>query len=174
MASDPAAHQSDHGASDGRRSWETAAVEPARPPLEARLVLGRALRRRCPVCGSGGIFRRWWAMRERCPQCGFRFERIAGHWVGSLGINTIVSFGILLGVLSVGFAITYPEPPVAPLVVIGVVIAVAVPLGFFPWSKTLWGAIDLLMRPLGPDDEVDPRWWPAARRRARPRRGRLG
>jgi hypothetical protein len=27
-------------------------------------------------------------------------------------------------------------------------------------SKTLWSAIDLAMRPLEPEDDVDPRWIP--------------
>jgi hypothetical protein len=38
-----------------------------------------------------------------------------------------------------------------------VIIAVAGPLVFFPASRTLWTAIDLLMRPLRPG-EVDPRF----------------
>ena len=40
--------------------------------------------------------------------------------------------------------------------------ALIVPLAFFPVSKTLWSAIDLAMRPLEPDDDVDPRWIPPA------------
>jgi hypothetical protein len=42
--------------------------------------------------------------------------------------------------------------------------AVVVPLAFYPVSKTLWSAIDLAMRPLEPDDDVDPRWIPPAKR----------
>jgi hypothetical protein len=37
-----------------------------------------------------------------------------------------------------------------------VAVAVVVPLAFYPVSKTLWSAIDLAMRPLEPDDDVDP------------------
>jgi len=40
--------------------------------------------------------------------------------------------------------------------------AVVVPLAFYPVSKTLWSAIDLAMRPLEPDDDVDPHWIPPA------------
>jgi hypothetical protein len=32
------------------------------------------------------------------------------------------------------------------------------PLLFFGSSQTLWSAIDLAMRPLEPDDDVDPRY----------------
>ena len=35
-------------------------------------------------------------MVEDCPTCGLHFERVEGHWIGAIGINTIVSFGALL------------------------------------------------------------------------------
>jgi hypothetical protein len=102
-------------------------------------------------------------MVDRCPTCGFRFHRVEGHWIGSLGLNTIVSFGALLVAVVVGFAATTPDPPLAILMIVTVAVAAITPLVFFPWSRTLWSAIDLLMRPLEPDDEVDPRWWPSAK-----------
>ena len=35
-------------------------------------------------------------------------------------------------------------------------------LAFYPVSKTLWSAIDLAMRPLEPDEDVDPRFIPGS------------
>ncbi len=120
----------------------------------------RGIARRCPVCGGGRLFRRWFTIVENCPRCGFRLERIEGHWLGALGINTMVSFAaVLVGVIAV-FIATYPDESGTVAVAIVVAIAVLVPLAFFPVSKTLWSAIDLAMRPLEPDDEVDPRWLP--------------
>lgn len=87
-------------------------------------------------------------MAERCPTCGFTFERIEGHWLGALGMNTIVSFAALFVVLLAGFVITYPDFPVGTLIGVGVATAIIAPLAFFPVSRTLWTAIDLLMRPL--------------------------
>lgn len=136
----------------------------AQPPHTVARVLLRALALRCTVCGGGGIFRGPFKMVDNCPTCGFRFQRVHGHWIGSLGMNTIVSFGALLVTVVAGFILTQPDPPVGLLVAIAVGVAAVFPLVFFPWSRTLWSAIDLLMRPLDPDDEVDPRWWPAARR----------
>jgi uncharacterized protein (DUF983 family) len=133
------------------------------PALTAGRVLGRALLLRCPVCGGGGLFRRWFTQADRCPTCGFRFHRVEGHWIGSLGMNTIVSFGALLVAVVVGFALTTPDPPAGLLVGVAMVVAAVVPMVFFPWSRTLWSAIDLLMRPLEPDDEVDPRYWPGTK-----------
>lgn len=137
------------------------------PPLTMRRTLGRALLLRCPVCGGGDLFSRWFAMAEHCPTCGFRFHRVEGHWIGSLGMNTIVSFGALLVAVVAGVALTMPDPPLAPLIAVAVGVAVVVPVAFFPWSRTLWSAIDLLMRPLEPDDAVDPLWWPAPTPRQR-------
>ncbi len=110
-------------------------------------VLWRGLTRRCPVCGGGGLFRRWFSMAPRCPRCGFRFEREQGHWVGSLGVNTIVSFGALLATIVGGVIATAPDIPVVPLTVASCAVAVAVPLLAFPFTRTIWSAIDLLMNP---------------------------
>jgi uncharacterized protein (DUF983 family) len=126
-------------------------------PLTRGRLVGRALRKHCPVCNSGHLFRGWFRMRERCPRCGLRFERIEGHWSGDLGINTIVSFGALLVTLLAGFALTYPDVPGVLLFIAAISVAVAVPLLFFPYSKTLWLAIDLMMRPLEPG-EVEPEY----------------
>lgn len=85
----------------------------APPPLTVTRLLGRGLRRRCPLCGGGGLFRRWFTMVERCPRCGLNLERIEGHWIGALGMNTIVTFGAVLVAVVVGFAATYPDGSVA-------------------------------------------------------------
>lgn len=124
----------------------------AAPRIDKATVLRRGLLRRCPLCGGGGLFRRWFEMAERCPTCHFRFERIEGHWLGSLGMNTIVSFTALFGALLAGFVVTWPDPPTGPLIAVGVVTAVLVPLLFFPFSRTIWTAIDLAMRPLSPTE----------------------
>ncbi|MCB0994996.1 MAG: DUF983 domain-containing protein [Acidimicrobiales bacterium] len=124
----------------------------ALPPYR---TLWRGVRRRCPVCGQGRLFRRWWHLVDSCPRCSLRFERVEGHWIGAIGVNTIVSFGALLIAVVAGTIITYPEVPVAPVLLVCASVAFVVPLAFYPSSKTLWTAIDLLMRPLEPG-EADP------------------
>ena len=120
-------------------------------------MLARGLLGRCPACSGRGIFRRWFAMETRCPTCTLLFERVEGHWIGSLGLNTTVVFGLMLVVLLAGTLIGYPDPPIAALLVAEVSIALIGPLLFFPSSRTLWTAMDLLMRPLRPG-EIDPRY----------------
>lgn len=138
------------------------------PPLTVGRTLRRALALQCPVCGGRGLFSRWFSMVEHCPTCGFRFHRVEGHWIGSLGMNTIVSFAALLLSVVIGIALTMPDPPAGTLIAVSVGVAAVVPVLFFPWSRTLWSATDLLMRPLEPDDEVDARYWPAPTPRQRP------
>jgi uncharacterized protein (DUF983 family) len=129
-------------------------VEPRDHPSNARMFW-RGATRRCPICGQGRLFVRWFRMRERCPRCGLRFARIEGHWTGDLGINTVVSFGALLLTLFVGIFATYPDVPTVWLLAAAVGVAALVPFAFFPFSKTIWLALDLMMRPLEPG-ETDP------------------
>ena len=133
-------------------------MAPTTSPRPSRLY-GRALRKRCPVCGQGHLFRHWTTMIERCPRCGLRFERVEGHWTGALGINTVVSFGSLLLVMLVIFWTTQPDVPAGFLLGSALMVALVVPVAFFPLSKTLWLAIDLQMRPPGPDEVHPPFSW---------------
>lgn len=96
-------------------------------------------------------------MVERCPTCTLKFERVEGHWIGSLGLNTTVVFAAMLFVLLGVTLLSYPELPTVPLLVTEVALALVGPLLFFPPSRTMWTAIDLLMRPLAPG-EIDPRY----------------
>lgn len=112
------------------------------------------------MCGERGVFTSWFVQRDRCPTCNYPTTRVPDQWIGALGMNTIVSFAVLLGSIAVGFAVTYPDPPVAALLVMAVTVAVVVPLAFLPVSRALWSAIDLAMRPPEPADDVDPRYLP--------------
>ncbi len=113
----------------------------------------RALRRRCPVCGQGHLFRRWFRMVERCPRCGIcASSGPRARWTGSVGLNTIVSFALLFVVLIGVFLLTYPDVSTVTLAIAPVAVAVIVPFAFFPFSKTIWLAIDLALRPLEPGE----------------------
>ena len=134
---------------------------PAPRPLTVPRLLLRGLTRRCPLCGASRVFDGWFTIKDRCPRCAFPLEqRIEGHWLGALGMNTIVSFGLLGLTMVVGLVATYPDIPLVPLAAISVAVAIVVPIAFYPFSKTLWSAVDLAMRPLEPDDDIDPRWIP--------------
>jgi uncharacterized protein (DUF983 family) len=126
--------------------------------LPTETVLKRGLRRRCPVCGQNKLFRHWVHMAERCPRCGFIFRRIDGHWLGSWFINVCVSQAAVVVVVSVIMTVTYPDVSLPVLAGLGGATALLVPLVFFPWSRTIWSALDLAMRPLHFHEGVDPYW----------------
>jgi uncharacterized protein (DUF983 family) len=123
------------------------------PPTPGFLrMLGRALRLRCPVCGAKGIFTSWTKMAERCPRCAFLFDRFEGQMIGAVGINTIVTFGALLVTLVVGLVVTSPDIAVVPVLVTSLAVAALLPVVFYPFSKTIWIAVDLTMAPLEPGE----------------------
>jgi hypothetical protein len=86
-------------------------------------------------------------MVERCPRCGLRFEREEGAFLGSLVLNYSVTALALIAYLVAVLVLTLPDPPVFLLTAGAVVIAVIVPLIAYPFAKTTWAAIDLLLHP---------------------------
>lgn len=97
-------------------------------------------------------------MAETCPRCGLRFQRVPGQWLGSWFINICLAQVLALGIVLGGSLATYPHPQIVPLAIFGALTMVGFPFWFFPYSRTLWLAIDLAMRPLEFDEGVDPGW----------------
>lgn len=107
-------------------------------------ILLRGLRRHCPRCGQSGVFESWMEMIEACPRCGLIYEQEEGYWVGALTINTVVTlFGFGFVILFLAIA-TWPNTPVPLLVTVGVIAGILFPIFFYPFSKTLWVALDLM------------------------------
>lgn len=119
-------------------------------------LLRRGFTRHCPVCGQGHLFRHWVRMAPACPRCGLRFARIPGHWLGSWFLNICVVQFVVVLVLVIGVAATFPHVPMGVVGGIDAAAAILVPLAFFPFSRTIWTAIDVAMRPLELDDDVAP------------------
>ena len=107
------------------------------PQASTKRMLWRGLTRRCALCGSGHLFRRWFSMVPECPRCGYRFEREEGFFLGAFVINFVVAEGALILLLIVGFAITLPDPPLGKLVAIGLALSVLVPLVGYPDRKSV-------------------------------------
>jgi uncharacterized protein (DUF983 family) len=141
------------------------ATVPAPKPLTLPRLLGRGLLRRCPLCGNRGVFDSWFQKKDRCPTCNLPLKREEGHWIGALGMNTVATFGLMIVALTVSTALTWEHRRAAAIFVPTFLAAGLTPILFFGSSQTLWSAIDLAMRPLEPDDDVDPRWIPANTKR---------
>ena len=105
-------------------------------------IFARGLTKHCARCGSGGLFEHWTKMKPDCPRCGLHFEREPGYWTGALAINIGVIFAIFAVAFVVILAFTVPDVPVGPTLAILVPVMVIGPIAFYPFSKTLWMAVD--------------------------------
>jgi uncharacterized protein (DUF983 family) len=119
----------------------------------AARALTRGLRKRCPRCGRGRLFRTWFSMVEQCPGCGLRFEREEGYWVGGMIVNFAVTELAFAIVFATGLAIYWPDVPWGWLTVVAVAVNAVVPLAFYPFSKTIWLALDGLLRRMDRQDD---------------------
>lgn len=111
-------------------------------------LLGLGLIGHCPNCGQGRLFHRWVQMVDRCPQCGLFFEREEGYWTGAVAINTIVTELVFAIVVVTVIVWTWPDIPTKPLLIVALALNGIFPLFFYPFSKTIWVAIDLILHPL--------------------------
>jgi uncharacterized protein (DUF983 family) len=113
-------------------------------------MLRRGLAKRCPLCGSGGLFTGWVRMKDRCPGCGYLFEREEGFFLGAYVVNLAIAEGLVIlcaVVPTIVLLARDPDTNVVPILIAGLVAAVLAPLAFYPFSKTIWTAFDLIMRP---------------------------
>ncbi|MEM1332796.1 MAG: DUF983 domain-containing protein [Actinomycetota bacterium] len=119
-------------------------------------MLWRGLRRRCPRCdGRGAFFTSWFDKAEACRTCGLRWRRgDVGFELGAAAMAAILVLGVLVVAMAAALAATWPDIEVVPLVAVFLVAGVVLPIVAYPISYTVWQAIDLLMRPVEPDDFV--------------------
>src|SRR5688572_26707578 len=116
-------------------------------------LLGRALLLRCPNCGAKGMLRHWLKLQVRCPTCGLRTERGEhDYFVGSMMFNFIISGALFIGILLAVLIATWPDVPWNALQYGAPVLIIAVPFLLFPFTKLLWLAFDLMLRPMTPGE----------------------
>ncbi len=108
---------------------------------------GRALRRHCPYCGGVGIFSGWFTLKERCPSCNTVYAYEDGYFLGSYVINLV--FTELLTVAIVIWMIAGTDMTVLQMQLLGISMAVILPLLFFPIALLIWVALDLGVHPPG-------------------------
>jgi hypothetical protein len=93
-------------------------------------------------------------MAERCPTCGFRLDQGDGAFLGAMALNYGVAGVLFLTLLIVWVAATAPNVPVVPLLVVSLLVTGGAILLFYPFSKTLWAAIDLLLHRMDRSDRA--------------------
>ena len=86
-------------------------------------------------------------MVNTCPGCELEFDREPGWVLGAMTINTAVTFVAMLIVMVTGFVLTYEDFATFEVSVATAATAIIVPTIGYPFSKTVWIAIDLAMVP---------------------------
>ncbi len=115
-------------------------------------MVARGIVRHCPRCGAGHLFSSWFRMKPRCPGCGMKFEREEGFWLGGYVINVALGEASILVLLAVLIGMEANQAAINAVLFLGIgaFLAVSGPLIAFPYSRTIWSAIDQIMRPLAP------------------------
>lgn len=108
-----------------------------------RTLLRRAIRRQCPQCGTSGIFKNYLSIKDTCPNCGYRFEREEGYFLGSYALNLIAAEFVTIALLVIFLIQTDYSWVVLELIFIPM--AVILPFLTFPFSRTFWMALDLML-----------------------------
>jgi uncharacterized protein (DUF983 family) len=122
--------------------------------LRAARLFWRAILLRCPRCGRAPALAGWFTVRSYCPVCHFRFDRgDRGYFLGAGCLNLVVAeivfgFGLLAVVV-----FTWPNPPWNAMQYVGIPLMVLMPILFFPFSRTIWIALDLAFRSAERHDE---------------------
>jgi uncharacterized protein (DUF983 family) len=108
-------------------------------------LVWRALRLRCPLCGTGKLFRGWFRMHSQCPHCGVTLEREPGFYLGSIYFN----YGLTALVTAIAYPVLmFRGVPDKYLMPATLAWAILFPLWFFRYARSLW---------LGFDQYIDPR-----------------
>lgn len=114
------------------------------------MTMQRAFCRRCPYCGFPDVYESYFALREWCPRCGVQFEREEGYFLGAYALNLIVAEVVGLGLAIVLlFRTDLRHLSLIGQEIIAVTLAIAFPVILFPFSRTVWIAMDLVIHPPG-------------------------
>ncbi len=81
---------------------------------------------------------------DRCRTCGIKWHREHGFELGPIALNIVITFFTIGVGMVVAFVATAPDFPVTALTLGFVGGAIVIPLLAFPFTNTLWMAVDLL------------------------------
>lgn len=117
----------------------------------------RAVRLRCPNCGGGSLFLSPLRLRPDCPTCGMQLDRgESDYFLGAYLLNLVaveLLFAVLFGVVLVT---TWPSPPWELLQYGGAALMIVGAVACYPFTKVLWIAFDVALRPVEPSEMPGP------------------
>lgn len=119
----------------------------------------RALRLKCPACGSAGILVTWFRLAPTCPSCAIHPNRgEPDHFYGGYVINLVLAEGLAAALWFALLATLWPEPPWDVMQWAAAALMVLCPVALYPFTRLLFLAVDLTVQPRRPGDfgEQDP------------------
>jgi len=120
-------------------------------------LFARALTLRCPNCGGRGILASWFKLAPACPRCRLRPERgESDYFLGGMVFNIALAEGVFVIGLIVTLVVTWPRVPWSLLQYGAPAAMVLAPIILYPFSRLVWLAFDLMLRPAVPDDFSPP------------------
>jgi uncharacterized protein (DUF983 family) len=123
------------------------------------IILWRGLLLRCPRCGQGKLFRRWFKMYERCPVCHLLYEREPGFYTGGMAINLVIS-ELIVAAFVIPFSVwaaLNANVPFIPILIAISPLPVLLPILFFRHSRSFWIGLNYWLDP--PKQTADEYQW---------------
>jgi uncharacterized protein (DUF983 family) len=97
------------------------------------------------------MLKSWFRMIDRCPTCGIRIEREGNDYMaGSLLFNIVLAEMVFAVAFIAYLFVTWPHPNWNMLEIAAPVGMAIAPFVLFPFSKLVWLAADLALRPADP------------------------
>lgn len=123
----------------------------------AVVLFWRALTLRCPNCGARGIVASWFKLAPACARCHLKSERgESDYFLGGMMFNIVLAEGVLVLLVVVTLIATWPRVPWSLLQYAAPVAMVLAPILLYPFSRLIWLAFDLMLRPVVPNDLASP------------------
>jgi uncharacterized protein (DUF983 family) len=120
-------------------------------------MFARALTLRCPNCGGRGILSSWFKLAPACARCRLRPERgESDYFLGGMMFNIALAEGVFVILLIGTLAVTWPRVPWSLLQYGAPMAMVLAPIVLYPFSRLVWLAFDLMLRPVVPNDLAPP------------------
>ena len=118
----------------------------------------RALTLRCPHCGGRSVLASWFKLARACPRCGLRLERgESDYFLGGMMFNIALAEGLFVILLIATLVLTWPRVPWTLLEYGAPAAMILAPIILYPFSRLVWLAFDLMLRPVVPSDLESPR-----------------
>lgn len=131
------------------------------PAPQLRTVLGRGLRRRCPQCGKGHVFRGWIKLYDHCLECGLQYLHDQGDlWAYLVAIDRALFIFPLI--ILIYFRLYIPNPLWLCVLATGLLVGLiytlphrnGMALGLDYLVRRKWGDLSETATPPAPTDHT--------------------